>query len=47
MSDNSFFDVGSVFPVEVSIISIPPHTPANDALKLMLANYSPNPHSHV
>lgn len=36
MSDNPFHDVGSVFPGEVNIISIPPHTPAGDALKLML-----------
>jgi CBS domain-containing protein len=36
MSDNPFHDVGSVFPGEVSIVSVTPRTPVGDALKIML-----------
>ena len=36
MSDSPFHDVGSVFPGEVSIVSVTPQTPAGEALKLML-----------
>ena len=36
MSDSPFHDVGSVFPGEISIVSLTPQTPAGEALKLML-----------
>lgn len=36
MSDSPFHDVGSVFPGEVSIVSLKPQTPAGEALNLML-----------
>ena len=36
MNDNPFHDVGSVFPGEVSIVSVTPQTRVGDALKMML-----------
>jgi CBS domain-containing protein len=36
MSDSPFHEVGSVFPGEVNIVSVPPHTPVGEALQLML-----------
>jgi len=36
MMDNPFHDVGTIFPGEVTVVSVTPQTPAGEALKLML-----------
>lgn len=36
MSDSPFHEVGSVFPGEVNVVSVPPHTSVGTALQLML-----------